>query len=530
MYSSEPELDGGGKHVDALKKELRDMYSSYLNPANHDNADTLRMSVIRNPDLESEFAASYRHHLARGEAAMAPFTKYNYPVSKRRRELKETLRAHAVRAAHADINNIINTKVARESTRVLTEQHAAKNRRLRDDRTLDKAVLPSVVTKVVRRGGAAKKVTMKRADFIREHTNLLDVLKSGKRADLDAEYRDQSEELRRMVGGGPIPPNNIIQQIGDQSYSANPAKQIGDLHLISFTPTIKVYGDNGNTIVIGIRGTVPTDPVDLKADASIGLGRLESSQRYQTDLKTIQAVQAEYPPDKYDYYGVGHSLGGALLDLFLKNGMIEKGVSYNPAVQPQDFTKTDGRNSRIYLDGDPMYALMGQNLAQSPEVRPRRKKKMWERAATMFNIPYVSTAAKAYDLLKSHNMSNFEGGSGHVSFDAQLKDNGIDPEQYLKEAQRKATKAGLPAKSLRFANDGVHKLAMKTSGGKTVKFGRVGYGDYLIWGHLEAGRKVPTGTAETKKNTFRRSHSAIKGDWAEDPFSPNSLALSVLWS
>ena len=100
---------------------------------------------------------------------------------------------------------------------------------------------------------------------------------------------------------------------------------------------------------------------------------------------------------------------------------------------------------------------------------------------------------------------------------------------YLKEAQRRAKDAGLPYKVLGFADDGEHKLSIPNADGRMIKFGRVGYGDHLIWSHLEKAQKVPMGTADAKRNTFQKSHSAIKGDWKKDPFSANNLALKVLW-
>jgi hypothetical protein len=62
-----------------------------------------------------------------------------------------------------------------------------------------------------------------------------------------------------------------------------------------------------------------------------------------------------------------------------------------------------------------------------------------------------------------------------------------------------------------------------------VAFGKVNYGDHIIYQHLEKKNSVPKGTAEKKNKTFHKSHSKIKGDWAENPFSPNNLALKILW-
>lgn len=328
-------------------------------------------------------------------------------------------------------------------------------------------------------------------------------------------------------GSGPIPDRNILQQLATQSYEANPAPRIGQMNLLRATPTLKFYKPDANTIVVAIRGTKPTDMGDVKADALIALGQLESSDRYKTDLNTLQQFQTQYPPSQYDYYGVGHSLGGAILDLFLKQGLLKNGVSYNPAVQPQDF-QGNLPNQRVYMESDPLYKIMGSNLAQKPEIRAPRKKSWWEKAISV--IPYVGTAAKGYDLYQSHMLDQFQGGNKpHPKFEAQLRKVGIEPSSYLKEAQRRAKDAGLPHKVLGFADDGIHKLVIPDAEGRMVKFGRAGYKDHQIWAHLESGGKVPKGSADAKKNTFHKSHSAIKGDWKKNPFSPNNLALKVLW-
>ena len=329
-------------------------------------------------------------------------------------------------------------------------------------------------------------------------------------------------------GGGPIPDRNILQQLATQSYQPVPTNRVGQLELIRATPTLKFYKDNGNTIVVAIRGTKPTDVDDVSADGLIALGQLETSKRYKEDLNTIQQFQVQFPPSQFDYYGVGHSLGGAILDSFLKKGLIKNGVSYNPAVQPQDFQNTTLPNSRVYMESDPLYALMGRNLAKKPETRAPRKKAWWERAISA--IPYVGTAMKGYDLYQSHMLDQFQGGAkAHSKFEKQLRKVGIEPSLYLKEAQRRAKDAGLPFKVLGFADDGEHKLSIPNAEGRMIKFGRVGYGDHLIWSHLEQQKSVPMGTADAKRNTFQKSHSAIRGDWKKDPFSPNNLALKVLW-
>jgi hypothetical protein len=318
------------------------------------------------------------------------------------------------------------------------------------------------------------------------------------------------------------PPRTVFQQVAQQSYENQPQQNIAGFELIHSTPTIKFYM-KGNVILVGIRGTL-TQADWTDANARIATNQLENSKRFQEDLKELRKVQAMYPPSEFVYYGAGHSLGGAMLDGFLQMGLIQSGVSYNPAIQPKNFKNTDIQNERIFAENDPLYNLAKPFLTKTPEVRPAKRDVL---NAVAKYVPYAGTA---YDLLQGHRLTQFEGG-GNAKFMTQLRKAGLNPSVYLKKAQKKAKDAGYGngAKLLGFATDGVHKLAMPNEDGRMVLFGRVGYGDHLIWSHLEKSGKAPQGTASKKRNVFQKSHSQIRGDWKDDPFSPNNLALKILW-
>jgi hypothetical protein len=220
---------------------------------------------------------------------------------------------------------------------------------------------------------------------------------------------------------------------------------------------------------------------------------------------------------------VGHSLGGAILDIFIKMGLIKRAVSYNPAIQPQDI-RGQVANERIYSENDPLYNIYKHTgLAQAPEVRAAKPKKWWERI-----VESVPVVGKVYKNFTNHLLSNFEGG-GKRDFEDQLDDVGLSPSAYLEKARRRAKEEGYEPRMLGFAKDGIHKLAIADSGGRVHRFGRVGYGDFIIWSHLEESGKAPKGKASQKQNTFHKSHSKIRGDWMKSPFSPNNLALKILW-
>lgn len=393
-----------------------------------------------------------------------------------------------------------------------------------------------------KRGG----VNIPKDEFVREHEHLLDLLKNPTLEALRREYSTQSKELKKVMKGGAllpddhklteaiplptpdredvalsgegnIPPRSTLQKLSVESYKTNPATKVDDMVLLENTPTLNFYKAPDNTIVVVIRGSHSAE--DWKANSYIPLGQLEHTDRFQKDLGILTNFQSRYSPTQYDYYGVGHSLGGAILDLFLEKGLLKNGVSYNPAVQPQALTNPNLPNDRIYAENDPLYMLGKPFLARKPEVRPV-KRSWWGNLVK--SIPYLGPIVDKY---YGHQLDNFEGGAkAHSKFDKQLRSIGMNPSLYLKEAQRRAKAAGLHYKLLGFADDGDHKLAIPNPSGKIVRFGKVGYNDFLIWKHLKG-----EADAEKHRSRFQKSHRALKGEWKADPYSPNSLALSVLW-
>jgi hypothetical protein len=206
----------------------------------------------------------------------------------------------------------------------------------------------------------------------------------------------------RLHGRGPLPKRDVLHQMATAAYQPHGPHNIGGFILVDNTPTLKTYA-MGNTMVVAVRGTVPTDPTDLAADALIVTNRLALSRRYTTDLAALKAVQARYSPTAYDYYGVGHSLGGAIIDEFIRAGLLKGAVTYNPAVQPQDFTRPT-TNQRIYMSGDPLYATMGR-FTRGAEVRATPKP-----ARPSWLAPLLPWTAKAYDAYRNHALTNFVGG------------------------------------------------------------------------------------------------------------------------
>ena len=254
--------------------------------------------------------------------------------------------------------------------------------------------------------GEGKKIVMEPSDFFKEHNDLVKLLDTIATT-LHKEARGQATEAKgwrrklegrstKMVGGvrlngmmvldaaqgisdlvmkpegfdaskvrqgwvdkpADMPSVYNLSQMARACYSPN--KEITGYTILEQNPYMIFYQKNGtDLIIVAIRGTEFSDMKDVAADVSIVSNGLSNSSRYKQDLATLQAVQQKYLPEQYTYYGVGHSLSGAILDKFLNAGLFKSGVSFNPAVERQDFARQNG-NHRIYLSCDPLYKIMGK--------------------------------------------------------------------------------------------------------------------------------------------------------------------------
>ena len=198
------------------------------------------------------------------------------------------------------------------------------------------------------------------------------------------------EDGPEMSGSGKPEGNAIYKRVAEEAYKSDPAKEVDGFTLIASSPTLKFYA-KGSDVLVGIRGT--QDFADAKADAAITIGALDNTQRFKTDLAFMEKVKSENP-DKV-FYGAAHSLGGAILDLFISRGLIQSGKSINAALQ---LGKEETANERIYNSGDALYKLSRPFLKQSPLVETKKPSTM----GRFFGL---------YNLLEQHRIS----GSGKRS-------------------------------------------------------------------------------------------------------------------
>lgn len=172
-----------------------------------------------------------------------------------------------------------------------------------------------------------------------------------------------------------------IVQVAKESYSKTP-EDIGDYKLIKKTPTMLLYKHNDN-YVVSVRGT--KDFTDVKADLAIPFNQLKNTKRFKKDLQTLLDFKKEHPNGNWT--GVGHSLGGAILDEFLHQKLIDKATTYNPAIEPQYLQSPS--NERHFVKGDPLHTV-GQFSK-----------------AIVHNPSFKFSLGRIADAVRSHSLENF---------------------------------------------------------------------------------------------------------------------------
>jgi hypothetical protein len=196
-------------------------------------------------------------------------------------------------------------------------------------------------------------------------------------------------------------PMSDLQQMVASTYKQSPTRKIGNFVLFRNTPTLNFFL-YGNQIIVAVRGTDKSNADDLRADALAIVGQLDRSERYQRDQHLVREVQSVYPKSKYNYIGVGHSLGGAILDNFLRAGLITSALSYNPLPQPQDL-RGNPYHRRIYHSGDFIYQSIGKHI---PGIEVRNSNDGFWKSLSKYINPFHSL----WDSVDKHSIDTFIGG------------------------------------------------------------------------------------------------------------------------
>lgn len=203
--------------------------------------------------------------------------------------------------------------------------------------------------------------------------------------------------IEREASGKAMPSDlDTSQQIAKQSYNlTDPQKDINGWILQTWSPNLKIY-TKGADAILGVRGTKTSE--DVSVWPTVTLNTLGSTNLYKRIEGEFLAFKNEHP-EITEYYAVGHSLGGAFIDVMLRKGLVKEAVSYNPAIQYNDING-GLPNRRIYYGNDPMYRLMGW-WDKKAEHRAPDAFSAWMSA--LFESPISN-------MLSAHKLSNFTGG------------------------------------------------------------------------------------------------------------------------
>ena len=199
----------------------------------------------------------------------------------------------------------------------------------------------------------------------------------------------EASESIPYTNSNKVPTTKQAYMMEKRSYTEEDQSELGGWYPFYRNKYLIVYkNDILKAVCVAVRGTKPTDPTDLVADIRIALGRLKDSKRYLDDVKIIKSLQETLPPREWHWSGVGHSLGGAILDELILDDLIKEGISFNPAIQKENYADPLP-NRRIYLDSDPLYKVMGR-FTKYKEVREDKTDN---------------------SMLEAHGLENFEGGA-----------------------------------------------------------------------------------------------------------------------
>lgn len=385
---------------------------------------------------------------------------------------------------------------------------------------------------------AEKFITMKRSDFEKEHKHLIKLLRTSKDPKILKEAADQAAEMHAVLSGSGLfdtlvkGAKTIVGRISDVT------KGIRRDYPPDVRRLLAVIGDKP-IVAMNIR----RDPIRSMLNTAINL----------LTLGKWNEARKRYAYDKVFHLGVEFELGDGKIYVAEKNQTLniapttpsDADTERMPVtLPPTPFTvnemlfKTRERQGDRYFLYDAFTnncqdwivdLLTANGLANAQNIAFVKQ----PLEGVVKTLPgYTSKLARMATDLAALGSVAIKGRGRvrpHPAFSKQLKEIGIKPTEYLSAVRSLASKAGYDPKDVMFADTDEHKIAVKRPDGGVTRAGRVGYGDFILWSYLEAHKKAAPGTAAKKRETFHKSHSKIKGDWKDDKFSPNNIALKLLW-
>ena len=103
----------------------------------------------------------------------------------------------------------------------------------------------------------------------------------------------------------------------------------------------------------------------------------------------------------------------------------------------------------------------------------------------------------------------------------------MDDNDKLKELMKISNPAKVLKNAIKYFNNPNVKIYVSSKkdkkymiiglNGKAVHFGQIGYEDYTKHNDLN------------RRNSYLARATKIKGNWKDDPYSPNNLSIALLW-
>lgn len=145
----------------------------------------------------------------------------------------------------------------------------------------------------------------------------------------------------------------MISTIYDKFVRGKEVPPIKHWELVAMSDSMGVWkSEKSKSYVYAYRGAIT--PEDFAVVPALMNSTVSSTARYTKDKEFTKKHKA---PEGYYRYAVGHSLGGAMVDSILADGLADKGISYNPAIELSKL-KNQG-NTRLYNSHDFLYKIIG---------------------------------------------------------------------------------------------------------------------------------------------------------------------------
>jgi DNA adenine methylase len=219
----------------------------------------------------------------------------------------------------------------------------------------------------------------------------------------DPQYKEIVDAVQKSIKGGSRGGLSVEQMssFAKSAYSGVTQRSMFGYTLVKGTPTLKFYR-RGNHIIVAVRGTQDKKDVDTWIPSI--QGKLKDTPRFREDERELDAFQSNFPMGEYRYTGVGHSLAGAIIDIFLRDGKLNNGISFNPMVEPQE--RGGGTtHRRIYNRNDALWKMFGSKTKGAESFLPSTP--VWK-AWALYKTPLgLRQILATYD---AHTMKTMTGG------------------------------------------------------------------------------------------------------------------------